>query len=392
MRSLSQYIKEEGAATGGGVMTTPGQVTGMGDPSLPGDGITGPSDKAGSEPLEARRRKKKCCKEKSIEEGLLSRGGREGSREAMDELKKQAVGDALSGYSLISTRINPENGLVDIRSNKNYIGFSTEDWNKIYMILGEVSNSIREISIVEGKADTVGESSVKLGEWLSSMGDHLQMVSFYNSSTIEGMKISRNPKAYPEFTLAIGDRGPLAYFRECTFDMGGYSKFIVKYQVFYKPLPELLEQTLDRCRAENLPKGLPFVMIESGCNLIGRELMEEIYKRHHERCQRLSPETSVIDEDQWILSSSGKPATEPLPSDLTRMYDHVFEGSDILIRIRVDRALDLNMRAIDRNMYDWTNEYRHTELRGSHSTIYPSVFRRDGKYYFIYLPQKLTKI
>lgn len=69
MRSLSRYIKEEGEA-GGGVMTTPGQVTGMGDPALPGDGITGPSDKVGSEPLEARRRKKKCCKkgEESAEE------------------------------------------------------------------------------------------------------------------------------------------------------------------------------------------------------------------------------------------------------------------------------------------------------------------------------------
>lgn len=391
MRSLSQYIKEEGEA-GGGVMTTPGQVTGMGDPSLPGDGITGPSDKIGSEPLEARRRKKKCCKKESIEEGLLSRGGREGSREVMDELKKQAVGDALSEYSLIRTEINQETGLVDIRSNKPYIGFSTEDWNKIYMVVGDVANSIREICIVEGKDDIVGESSVKLGEWLSSLGDYLQMASFYNSSTIEGMKISRNPKAYPEFTLAIGDRRPFAHFRECTFDMGGCSKFIVKYQEFYKPLTELLEQTLDRCRAENLPKGLPFVMIENGRNLIGRELMEEIYKRHHERCQRLSPETSVMDEDRWILSSSGRPATEPLPSDLTRMYDHVFEGSDILIRIRDDGTLDLNMRAIDRNLYDWTNEYRHTELRGSHSTIYPSVFRRGDKYYFIYLPLKMTKI
>lgn len=70
MRSLSQYIKEEGEVTGGGVMTTPGQVTGMGDPALPGDGITSPSDKVGSEPLEARRRKKKCCKkgEESAEE------------------------------------------------------------------------------------------------------------------------------------------------------------------------------------------------------------------------------------------------------------------------------------------------------------------------------------
>lgn len=63
MRSLSQYIKEEGEAAGGGIMTTPGQVTGMGDPALPGDGISSPSDKVGSEPLQAKKRKKKCCKE-----------------------------------------------------------------------------------------------------------------------------------------------------------------------------------------------------------------------------------------------------------------------------------------------------------------------------------------
>lgn len=63
MRSLSQYIKEEGETAGGGIMTTPGQVTGMGDLTLPGDGISSPSDKVGSEPLQVKKRKKKCCKE-----------------------------------------------------------------------------------------------------------------------------------------------------------------------------------------------------------------------------------------------------------------------------------------------------------------------------------------